>query len=250
MLLAAGLPLPRTVFVHGYLTVDGQKIGKSLGNAGDPQDLIGRYGADALRWYLLRETLPAADSDFAEARLVARYNADLANDLGNLLNRTAAMLHRYRGGLVPPVENHRLYGGYLPAIADSLPDRLAGAMSAFDPRTALAHLSELVVAANRLVEESAPWALFRAECAGDAVASHRINGVLYALLEALRLVSLHLEPFLPRAATEMRSRLGLGATGTAPYEQRVRWGGLPVGARLAAPTPLFPRLPSLHEGAG
>jgi methionyl-tRNA synthetase len=120
-------------------------------------------------------------------------------------------------------------------------------MAAFDPRTALAHLWELVVAANRLVEESAPWALFRAECAGDSVALHRLDGVLYALLEALRLISVHLEPFLPRAANEIRSRLGLGTTGTASYEQQVRWGGLPAGVQLAPPTPLFPRLSSLAD---
>jgi methionyl-tRNA synthetase len=187
--------------------------------------------------------------DFAKVRLVARYNADLANDLGNLLNRTAAMLHRYRGGLVPAVEDCRLYGGDLPAIADGLPNRLAGAMAAFDPRAALGHLWDLVAAANRLVDESAPWALYRAERAGDSAAARRLDGVLYALLEALRLAGVHLEPFLPRAAAELCSRLGLGATETSPYEQRVCWGGLPAGVPLAAPMPLFPRLSSPHERA-
>ncbi len=246
MLLAAGLPLPTTVFVHGYLTVEGRKIGKSLGNAVDPSELIARYGADAVRWYLLREVHPTADGDVAAARLVDCYNRDIANGLGNLLNRAVAMVHRYRGGAIPAAGVSVPAADALSALASGLPGRIAAAMDAYDPRAALAALWELVSRANEAVEETAPWALARAERAGDAAAGRQLDTVLYALLEAVRLTAVHLEPFLPGPAARILVQLGEQDDTGRPYSERVRWGVLATGRCLAAPAPLFPRL-ELHS---
>jgi methionyl-tRNA synthetase len=249
MLLAAGLPLPTAVFVHGYFTVEGQKMSKSVGNVVDPQDVIARYGADALRWYLLREVHPTADADFAVARLVARYNTDLANDLGNLLNRVNSMLHRYRGGVVPDTDSTAPPAADLAALATGLPARVAAAMDAFDPRAALDAVWELVARGNRAVDAAAPWALHRAEAAGDAGARAALDGVLYALLETVRLLAVHLEPFLPGSAARILEQLGVPTDAERPYGERVFWGGLPPGTRTAAPAPLFPRLETIYPHA-
>ncbi len=245
MLLAAGLPLPSTVFVHGYLTVEGRKISKSLGNAVDPRELVARYGADAVRWYLLREAAPGADADFSVARLVTRYNTDLADDLGNLLNRANSMLHRYRAGVTPtpPTDPAALPdAGALAVIAAELPDRIARAMDLFDPRLALDAVWALVVGANRLVDSAKPWTLHKSEKAGATEAGEALDAVLYALLEAVRVAAVHLEPFVPAVAARILTQLNAPVAADHPYAARVRWGGLPSGTRTAAPTPLFPKL--------
>ena len=253
MLLAAGLPLPSTVFVHGYLTVEGRKISKSLGNAADPCEFVARYGVDAVRWYLLREVAPTADADFSVARLITRYNTDLADDLGNLLNRANSMLHRYRDGVVPALPSGSPAlpdADALAVIAAALPDRIARAMDIFDPRLALDAVWALVVAANRLVDGAKPWTLYKIEKAGDAAAAEALDVVLYALLEAVRLVAVHLEPFVPSAAARILAQLNLSGDADQSYAARVRWGGLPAGTRTAPPVPLFPKLeaPELSEG--
>jgi len=245
MLLAAGLPLPSTVFVHGYLTVEGRKISKSLGAAADPRELVARYGADAVRWYLLREVAPAADADFSVARLIARYNTDLADDLGNLLNRANSMLHRYRNGVVPAPSTDLVTlpdAAALAADAAALPDHIARAMDLFDPRVALDAVWALVVGANRLVDSAKPWTLHKSEKAGDTEAGEALDAVLYALLEAVRVVAVHLEPFVPSAAARILAQLNTPDTAARPYAERVRWGGLQPGARTDQPTPLFPKL--------
>ncbi len=272
MLLAAGLPLPSTVFVHGYLTVEGRKIGKSLGDGADPAALAARYGSDAVRWYLLREVSPIQDADFSVARLVARHDTDLADDLGNLLNRANSMLHRYRAGVVPssisptgasvisptgasvisPTGASVLTDiEALAAVAAGVPARVAVAMGQFDPRQALDAVWELVVGANRLVDGAKPWVLYKAEQAGDALAHDTLDGVLYTLLETVRLVAAHLEPFVPAASARMLAQLGVRGDRQRPYEERVRWGGLHIGLRTSPPTPLFPKLetPPPTEGA-
>jgi len=253
MLLAAGLPLPSTVFVHGYLTVEGRKIGKSLGNAADPGDIVARYGADAVRWYLLREAPPTADADFSLVRLVARYNGDLADDLGNLLNRANSMLHRYRAGVVPAAGPRALADvGGLASIAAGLPAHVADAMNAYDPRRALDGVWELVAAANRLVDDAQPWALYKREKAGDMEVSNALDAVLYALLEAVRLIAIHLGPLVPGASARLLAQLNLPDDDPRPYAERVRWGGLSAGTRTASPEPVFPKLeaPGVTDGVG
>ncbi|MDQ3700104.1 MAG: methionine--tRNA ligase, partial [Chloroflexota bacterium] len=165
MLLAAGEPLPDTIFVHGFLTIAGGRLSKSAGNVVDPLALAARYGADAVRYWLLREVSPTEDADYTDEKLERRYTADLANDLGNLLQRTVSMLHRYRGGRVPvPPADLPGAAGDLPRLAQAVVARLHQSLGlGYDPQGALAGIWELVARANRYVEETAPWALARTE---------------------------------------------------------------------------------------
>jgi methionyl-tRNA synthetase len=238
MLLAGGVKPPTTVFVHGYLTLGGGKIGKSLGNAVDPVALVDQFGTDAVRYHLLRAVPATGDADFTVERLATQYNTDLANDLGNLLNRTVSMIHRYRGGDVPAAGAS---DSELRDLAAGLPDRIGAAMSDYDPQAALGEVWALVRAANKHVETSAPWNLAKEERGGSADASARLDGVLYDLAESLRLLAVHLEPFLPETSGRIAAQLAVPPE-NGDYAERVRWGGLRPGTRVASPAPLFPRI--------
>ncbi len=241
MLLSAGEPLPTNIYVHEFLTVDGQKMSKSLGNVVNPAALADEYGTDALRYWLLREMPRTEDGDFTLERLIRRYNDDLANDLGNLLNRTLSMIWRYRGGAVPAPVTRAADEG-LTAVAGRIPEATAAALDEFDFRAALAATWELVTRANRYVEENAPWVLARREKNGDAAAARHLDTVLYNLAESLRLLAFHLSPYLPRAAGQMAQQLGISLEETCPYLEAVAWGGFTPGARVARPQPIFPRI--------
>jgi methionyl-tRNA synthetase len=236
MLLSAGEPLPTTIYVHEYLTVDGEKISKSRGTAIDPVDLVERFGTEALRYWLLREPSRTEDVDFTVERLLARYHADLANGLGNLLQRTLSMLVRYRSGTVPAPNQPLPESDDLAMIATGISDRVAVALDAFDFRAALSAIWELVTRANRFVEETAPWTVAKRASTGDAAAARQLDGVLYALAESLRLLSYHLTPFLPTTAAVMAQQLGLTGSGGAA------WGGLVPGTVVDRPRPIFPRV--------
>ncbi|HEX2323817.1 MAG TPA: methionine--tRNA ligase, partial [Chloroflexota bacterium] len=200
MLLSAGEPLPDTIFVHGYLTVGGQKLSKSLGNGVDPRALVERYGADAVRYWLLRDVPPSADADYTAERLEGRYTADLANDLGNLLQRTVSMVQRYRQGEIPALPalpQEALPRGEVAAVATAAVAALHEALARYDPQSALGALWEVVARANRYVEETAPWTLARRAGAGEAGAGEQLDRVLVTLVEALRVVGEGLRPFLP-----------------------------------------------------
>ncbi|MGI8915017.1 MAG: class I tRNA ligase family protein, partial [Chloroflexota bacterium] len=242
MLLSAGEPLPTTIYVHEYLTVDGRKISKSRGAAIDPVALVERFGTDALRYWLLREPTRTEDADFTIDRLLARYHADLANGLGNLLQRTVSMLVRYCAGVVPTAGEPLPGATDLADIAGSIPAAVEDALDAFDFRAALNAIWELVTRANRFVEEAAPWSLSKKVGAGDPVAGRQLDGVLYALAESLRLLAYHLTPFLPATAARIREQLGLTAAGKAI------WGGLVPDVTVGRPQPIFPRLDLAASG--
>jgi methionyl-tRNA synthetase len=241
MLLSAGEPLPTTIFVHGYLTIDGEKMSKSLGNVVDPADLVSRYGADAVRYWMLREVPPTDDADYTDDKLERRYTADLANDLGNLLNRTISMIQRYRGGTVPSPSDTSADAG-LRAVAAEVPERVIRAMAEdYDPQAALAAIWDLVVRANRYVEEMAPWTLSKAERNGDDAARVALDMTLFDLAEALRIVANALQPFLPETAGRMAEQLGVPLA-TEGWREALGWGGLPGGTATRKPQPIFPRL--------
>lgn len=242
MLLSAGEPVPTTIYVHEYLTVDGQKISKSRGATIDPVALVERFGIDALRYWLLREPSRTEDADFTIERLLTRYHADLANGLGNLLQRTVSMLVRYCAGVVPTAGEPLPGATDLADIAGSIPAAVEDALDAFDFRAALNAIWELVTRANRFVEEAAPWSLSKKVGAGDPVAGRQLDGVLYALAESLRLLAYHLTPFLPATAARIREQLGLTAAGTAI------WGGLVLGVTVGRPQPIFPRFDLAASG--
>jgi methionyl-tRNA synthetase len=242
MLMSAGLPLPHLEFVHGFMTIEGMKISKSLGNVIDPEDLIRDYGVDATRYYLLRAVNPTGDSNFSIEGLEARYNADLANDLGNLINRTISMIGRYRAGTVPaPGANTELEGS-LQTVAGRVPEAVRAAMTAYDPQSALDAIWALVTRANKYAEESAPWTLARAEKAGDEAARLRLDTALYTLAEAARLIGALLEPLLPDTSRRIREQLGDDSEPVGLWEERLEYGKLEAGRRVDKATPLFPRL--------
>jgi methionyl-tRNA synthetase len=240
ILLSAGEPLPSDILVHDYLTLGGSKISKSgaraAGETADPVELAGRYGTDAVRWWLIREVPRVGDADFTAARLVARANNDLANDLGNLVSRVVALVHRYRDGRVPLAvtaedpERSAAPGAALLAARRRAPERIAAALAAFDFRAATAAIWDIVDEANRYVEQAEPWRLARAERDGEAGAGELLDAALALLIGTCSDLGRHLAPFLPGLAERIRAASG-GS-----------------GGRLPAPQPVFPRL-AVAEGA-
>ncbi len=196
LLLSAGLPLPKIIVTHGFLTADGRKISKSLGNLVDPFELVDQFGVDAVRYFLLRHVRTTEDGDFTRERLVRTRDADLADQLGNLVSRVVSMVARYLDGVVPP----NATDGPLAAITRDLPKAVDEACDRFELHQALKSIWRLVEAANRHVVEAAPWELARI---GDA----RLPSVLGELCETIRVAAGELESFLPRTSLEILERI-------------------------------------------
>ena len=229
MLMAAGLPLPEHVFVHGMLLgADGRKMSKSLGNGFDPTEALDAYGLDALRFYLMREVQFGSDGPVGMDALKARYDTELANEYGNLASRTIAMLRRYRDGVVPEVELDPALRAEFDGLADEVCDLIDGA----EVTAALDRIWQRVRRCNRYVEERAPWAL-----AKDEAAAHELNIVLASLAEAVRVISVLLSPYLPSATATLLQALGapLTSIGQAVFAERGS------GSLVEAIEPLFPR---------
>ncbi len=201
MLMSAGIALPRQVFGHGFITVDGQRMSKSLGNVVDPVEAAQRLGVDPLRLYLIKEVTYGGDPDFSWARFQERYNADLANNLGNLVSRISAMAEKYRAGVLRPEEGP----GRLARVAWDALDVYRAAMDGPVPmlERAAAAAFTLVDAANEYITETEPWALAR-----DEARAVRLGQVLYDVAEAVRVAALLLTPFIPKSATEILRRVG------------------------------------------
>ena len=199
LLMAAEIELPEHVFVHGYLLMDGEKMSKSLGNVLDPFAVIERFGADALRFYLLREVPFGQDGSVSSAAFEQRYESELANELGNLASRTIAMLVRYRDGRVPAGGLDAL----LAADFEGLPERVSGCMDRAELTGALDEIWQRVRRLNRYVEERAPWQL-----AKDDARSEDLDRVLGSLAEGLRAVTVLLWPYLPASAERLLDALG------------------------------------------
>jgi methionyl-tRNA synthetase len=244
MLMSAGLPLPKQVFGHGFLTKDGQKMGKSLGNVVDPFDLVDRYGSDAVRYYFLKEIEFGRDGDFNETRFINILNADLANDLGNLLNRTLKMVYKYCDGKVPEIAVDAIPpDDVLVSKGTVLGNQVAQAYESLSFSQACEAVLALVRASNKFVDEQAPWSLYKK---GDQTAVER---VLYTVLESVRLAAYLLSPVIPHISNAVYEQLGFSAdfnskdVGTAyPYERHARWGVLPTGQPLGNPQPIFQRI--------
>jgi methionyl-tRNA synthetase len=217
------------LLVHGWWNISGAKMSKSEGNVVDPNALAGRYGAEALRYYLMSDMATGSDADFSEERLVARYNGDLANSLGNLLNRALNMAHRYRGGTV------KRAGGDSPLAAQSvdLLRRYEIAMEAGQVSLAIAATGEFVTVCNTYVEMTAPWKL-----AKDPERAETLDHVLFSLAEALRVLAIIVSPILPKASRAILYQLNDKRDATLAGAS---WGGLPEEHHLGKPEPLFPR---------
>ena len=240
MLLSAGVLPPTDMFVHGFVTADGRKVGKSLGNAIDPVALAERYGIDVLRYYLLREIPTGGDGDFSLERLARAYNADLADQLGNLLSRTVGMISRYYGGVVPTPSEQEEADRRLVEAGEQLYLRIDAALEQFALDAALGAIWDLVAIANKYVVAVQPWVL--AKQRADPVIERRLATTLYNLIEALRLVAHALAAFLPATAEGIARQLGIVLVSADALCDVLTWGRYPAGAAVQPGVVLFPKV--------
>jgi methionyl-tRNA synthetase len=236
MLHAAGIPIYRHLNVHGYWLVDEAKMSKSRGRALSPLDLADKYGMDALRYFLLREMVFGLDANFSEVALVQRLNADLANDLGNLLQRTLSMVGRYLEGRIPPAGDSATEGDRsLRRATEGLAAQVAEAMEVFAFHRALEAIWEVLNAGNKYIDEQKPWELAKR----DSQATARVLG---HVCEALRLIALFLFPFMPTTSEKIWTQLGLtGSLREVRLREAGRWGAA-GGRPMVKGEALFPRV--------
>jgi methionyl-tRNA synthetase len=243
-LLSAGLPLPTDLFVHGYVTVDGQKIGKSLGNAIDPCALVERHGADPVRHYLLHHLRPLTDGDFSEGRLKKAHDTELADQLGNLVRRTITLLARNFAGAVPAPGAPLPPDSALRSEAEALPGRLTNHLAGFAIDEALGAVFGLIAAANRYIEMTAPFTLARAVARGDESTGgrDRLGTILFHALEAIRIGAAALAPFLPGTSAAIYAQLGLDPV-IRDLPAALAWGGTPWRNPIPGGDILFTKTP-------
>ncbi len=241
MLQSAGLPVYRHLNVHGYWLVKDTKMSKSLGNVVEPLDLAERYGLDTFRYFLLREMRFGNDASFSEEALVARRNADLANDLGNLASRALSMVQKYFGGVVPEAAPEGEIDEALLELARTSLENYRGLFAEFRFDRALESLWELVRGLNKYIDTSAPWALAKA---GDTA---RLGTVMYLVLELLRKVAVCLTPVMPEAAGKLLAQLGQEPAAANILKELTGFNGLAPGTTVAAGSNLFPRIEAAAE---
>ena len=241
ILMALDLPLPKQVYGHGWLLLEGGKMSKSKGNVVDPVVLCDRYGVDAIRYFLLREVPFGADGVFTNEALISRINSDLANDLGNLLSRTSSMVGKYFGGKLPEAQAAGDFDDSLTELAGETKALVEASMDAMQFSTALTDLWKFVSRTNKYIDETAPWVLAKDE--GNAP---RLGRVMYNLCEALRHISVMLAPFLPDTSDKIAAVLGL-SDGQRTWQSLEKWGGLCATAEIGKTEPIFPRIDAAKE---
>lgn len=236
MLMALDLPLPKHLAVHGWITFNGQKMSKSLGNVVDPFILGERYGADAIRYHILREMALGADSSFSNEIMINRINSDLANGLGNLVSRTVAMADKYFGGTLPSDREAGDFDAELIAEAEKLRAKVDEFMDKTQINNALAEIFKVVSRANKYIDETAPWVLGK-----DESKKARLATVLYNLLEAIRIVSTLLSNFMPTTMPKVWEQIG-AAESDITYENAGKFGVLPADVTVHRGEIIFPRI--------
>jgi methionyl-tRNA synthetase len=245
MLKGEGLEPPARVFAHGWWTVEGRKMSKSVGNVVEPNMLLDRYGADAVRYFLLREVPFGLDGDFSHAALVGRINSDLANDLGNLLQRSLGMLEKYRGGTVPPAPGQSEMGDLSKKLAQTARKAMTELdehMTALSFDRALKAVWEFIGAANKYIDSAGPWKL--AKEGKDS----KLDSVMYTLFEAIRHVAVMISPFMPETGQKMYRQLGIAPKKDLQTVSSLKkWGGLPGGTKTFRGPSLFPRIEEIPD---
>lgn len=242
MLLSAEVPLPTSIFVHGFLTINGRKISKSLGNVVDPLQLVAAYGSDAVRYYLLRKIPATQDGDFSESEFVRAYNADLADQLGNLVSRVLKMIVQYYDGKVPAPGLYAAVDQELIDLVANVQPQIELELGQFALHKALALLWSVIEAANKYVVMTEPWGIARQlkTQPDNARLQQRLVTILFTLVETLRLIAELLRPFLPNTASAILSQLGLpqieAGNGSLDWSERL------VGVQVVPDGILFPKL--------
>ncbi|NMA13799.1 MAG: methionine--tRNA ligase, partial [Clostridia bacterium] len=237
ILMAAGIELPKAVFGHGWVLLAEGKMSKSKGNVVDPLVLVDKYGVDAIRYFLLREVPFGLDGYYSEEALVTRINTDLANDFGNLLSRTTAMINKFLGGKVAAPGEGTQFDEELISLAQATPAQVEELLDKLEFSNALIAIGKMVNKANKYIDDAAPWALNK-----DPQGREKLGTVLYNLVEVIRLAAIMYTPFMPTMPQKVWAQLGISQAGEIHTWESLKWGRFPAGTSINRGEHIFPRI--------